>query len=154
MKLSLIIALLFFGLANAQLKPITLDEVVINSKVKKTDLYIHKLIGIDSIVKLGTRIIPYVTIGNKGNVSANKKHWGYFLYIDDKLVSFARTSIFDLKSGETLNFKKFQSWNKQYGSFVAKEKRKHYYKLVIKTKRKLKEFDKKNNILEGSFIVE
>ena len=115
----------------------------------KVDLYIHELTGIDSIVKVGTKIIPSVTIGNKGNIPVDRKKWSFFLYIDDKLVKFSRRAPFDLPSGRTMKFSR-NEFNKSYGSFIIKEKRKYPYKLIIKTKRKLKEFDKENNIIEGT----
>lgn len=135
-------------IAQFELGTTVLDEVVISNKVKKVDLYVHELVGIDSIAKVGTRIVPGVTIGNKGNIAANKKEWSFFLYIDDKLITFSRTAPVDLPSGRTMKFPR--DFNKKYGSFIIKEKRKYPYKLIIKTKRKLKEFDTENNIIEGT----
>jgi hypothetical protein len=130
---------------------VDLDPVIIKAKVKLTDLYIHSLTGIDSIVKVGQRIIPKIIIGNKGNSDANKKLWSWFLYIDGKLVSFNRVYPFDLESGKSIGSS--PGYNKKYGSFIFKKSGKYLYKLIIKTKKKLKEFDKTNNIIEGYIRV-
>lgn len=74
----------------------------------------------------------------------------FFLYIDDKLVTFSRKAPVDLPGGNTIKYSR--SYNKSYGSFIIEEKRVYKYKLIIKTKRKLKEFDKENNIIEGTII--
>ncbi len=134
-----------------KIKTVDLDQVIISSKKKLPDLYIHEL-KIDSIVKKGVRIVPKIVIGNKGTLDADRKKWSWFFYIDGKLVSFNREYFFDLKAGYKMisgppNFKY------KYGHYTFKKKGVHTYKLIIKTKKKFKEIDKKNNIIEGTIRV-
>lgn len=144
-----LVFLFFSGFLFAQFKigTVELDEVVVNAKRKLPDLYIHVLSGIDSIVQKGTRMIPKITIGNKGNVAADKKKWSYFFYVNDKLVDFNRVAPFDLGSGKTLAFP--EGYGKKYGSYVFKKTGTYKYRLVIETKKKYKEFDTDNNVIEG-----
>ncbi len=135
-----------------KIKEYNLDEVIIKTKRKLPDLYIHSIEGLDSIVKKGERIVPKIWVGNKGTAPANRKKWSWFFYIDDNLVSFNREYPFDFKNGFKMstgpvNFKS------KYGHYTFKKKGKHTYKLIIKTKRKFEEIDKTNNYIEGTILV-
>ncbi len=130
---------------------IDLDEVIINTKIKYVDLYVHK-IEIDSIAKVGQRIIPKIAIGNKGNIAANRKKWSWFLYINNTLVNFNRIYPINLESGMVIH--SIPLYNKKYGSYIFKEKGVYNYKLIIKIKKGLKEKNEKNNIREGTIIVD
>jgi len=99
-------------------------------------------------ITLKNSIVFTYKIENEGGLDIPAKSYDVEFYIDNKLLNF------DYATGKLIAEKGNVIYSTENGAgYIPKIPGKHTYKLVVNTKKLLKEANIKNNIIEGTFIV-
>ena len=86
-------------------------------------------------------------IGNNGLIEIPSKSYDVEFYIDNKLVNFDYNT-------PKVKLKGIVEYSTQGTSkYIPKKLGKHTFKLIVDPKNRLKETNKKNNVIEGYFVV-
>ncbi|MFZ5948696.1 MAG: CARDB domain-containing protein [Stygiobacter sp.] len=86
-------------------------------------------------------------IGNNGLIEIPSKSYDVEFYIDNKLVDFD----YNTPKVKLKGIIKYSTQGKS--KYIPKKLGKHTFKLIVDPKNRLKETNKKNNVIEGYFVV-
>ncbi len=127
---------------------VVLNTNIISEQKEESDIKAVYVKHSPEKITLQNPVVFIYRIENCGKKEIPAKSYDVEFYVDNKLINFDYTT-------PKLKVKGYTIYSTEKESrYIPRVIGKHIYKLIIVPKNRLKELNKKNNIIEGSFIVE